>query len=98
MPDLHEAAWQDVEQESANEFGGADGHQLLLVAIGGVSPTERDLAVAEVDQAPVGNRYPMRIPGQVADHMIRTQRRLGINDPIETAKLSNKAIELGWVR
>lgn len=98
MPDLHEAARQDVEQESANEFGGTDGHQLLLVTIGGISPAQRDLAVAEIDKAPIGNRCPMRIPGQIADHMIRAERRLGINDPCETAKLSNKAIELGWVR
>lgn len=98
MPDLHEAARQDLEQESPNEFGGTDGHELLLVIVGGVSPAQRDLAVAEVDRAPVGNRHPMGIPGKVADRMIRTQRRLGINDPFETAKLSNKAFELGRVR
>jgi hypothetical protein len=64
MPDLNEVTRQDVEQEAADEFSGVDSHQLLLISIGRVSPTERQMAVSEADEPSVGNGNPTRLaPG-----------------------------------
>jgi hypothetical protein len=42
VADGHEAGGKEVEQEAAPELLDRQGHPMLLVAVRGVSPAERD--------------------------------------------------------
>ncbi len=55
VADTHEATWQQMEQESAQELLDIQSHEPLLVAMGGVSPLEGDVARGESDQPVVGD-------------------------------------------
>jgi hypothetical protein len=43
VADAHEAGGKHVEQEAAQELLDRQGHQALLVAVGGVSPAKGNL-------------------------------------------------------
>ena len=49
VADADQASGQDMEQEAAQELMRRDGHDLLLVAMRVVSPTEGDAAIAQGD-------------------------------------------------
>ena len=55
VADADEAAWQEVEQETAQELFNSQGHELLLVAVGGIAPAEGDVALRDRDQPAVGD-------------------------------------------
>src|ERR1019366_444046 len=61
VADAHEAAWQQMEQESAQELLDIQSHEPLLVAMGGVSPLEGDIALRESDQPAVGDGDAMGV-------------------------------------
>ncbi len=54
VPDAHETGGKHVEQEAAQELLDREGHQALLIAVGGVSPAQGDLVVGQGDEAMVG--------------------------------------------
>ena len=83
VADTHEARWQQVEQETAQELLDIQSHEPLLVAMGGVSPLECDVALGESDQPAVGDGDAMGVGAQIAQHMFRpTERPLGVDDPV----------------
>ncbi len=83
VADAHEAAWQQMEQESAQELLDLQSHEPLLVAMGGVSPLECDIALGESDQPAVGDGDAMGVGAQIAQHMFRsTEGALGVDDPV----------------
>jgi len=43
VADAHEAGEKHVEQKASQELVHRQGHETLLVAVGGVSPAEGDL-------------------------------------------------------
>ena len=45
VADAHETGGKHVEQKAAQELVHGQGHEALLVAVGGVSPAEGDLVV-----------------------------------------------------
>jgi len=47
VPDANQTAGQDVQQESAQELMGGNGHDLVLAAVSIVSPAEGDAIVLE---------------------------------------------------
>jgi hypothetical protein len=49
VADADEALGKHVEEEAAQELLDRQGHQTLLVAMRGVSPTEGDLAALQGD-------------------------------------------------
>ena len=53
VPDAHEAAWEDVQKETAEEFVDAERHGFCVAAIGVVFPAKLDDAVDETDEARV---------------------------------------------
>jgi uncharacterized protein GlcG (DUF336 family) len=83
VADADQASGQDMEQEAAQELMRRDGHDLLLVAMRVVSPTEGDAAIAQGDKAMIGDGDAVGISGQVAQNLFRpAERRLGIDHPI----------------
>ena len=83
VADAHEATWQQMEQESAQELLDIQSHEPLLVAMGGVSPLEGDVARGESDQSAVGDGDAMGVGAQIAQHMFRpSEGPLGVDDPV----------------
>jgi ribonuclease HII len=59
VADANQAAGQHVKQESAQELVSGNGHDLLLAAVGIVSPSERDAIVLESHEAMVESHEAM---------------------------------------
>ena len=83
VADAHEAAWQQMEQESTQELLDIQSHEPLLVAMGGVSPSEGDVALGESDESAVGDGDAMGVGAEIAQHMFRpSEGPLGVDDPV----------------
>jgi hypothetical protein len=70
VTDANEAAWEQMQQEAPQELVCRQAHQLLLVAMGGVAPTERDSVIGKVDQSVVGDRDTMCVSAEIAQDML----------------------------
>ena len=83
VADAHEAGRQQMEQEAAQELIDRQSHEPFLVAVGGIAPTEGDVAIGESDQPAVGNGDAMGIGAEITQHMFRSaEGRLGVDDPV----------------
>ena len=72
-----------MEQEAAQELFDSQSHEPLLVAVGGVSPAEGDVAVGESDQPAVGDGDAMRVGAKIAKYVFRSaEGPLGVDDPV----------------
>ena len=65
VADAHKAAWQQMEQESAQELLDIQSHEPLLVAMGRVSPLEGDVARGESDQPAVGDGDAVGVSAEI---------------------------------
>jgi hypothetical protein len=85
VADTHEAAWQKVEQEAAQELFDWQGHEPLLVAVSGVSPAEGDVALGEGDKSVVGDGDAVGVGAEIAQSVFRSaEGRFGVDDPVVT--------------
>jgi hypothetical protein len=92
VADANQPLWQNVDQESAQELIGGNGHDPLLVAVRVVFPAKRDSIILEGDESMVRDRDTMRIAREVVQNMLRTTERwLGVDDPVLSEKLSEKS-------
>jgi len=83
VTDAHKALGQDVHQESPQELGGSQSHHPPPTAVSVVLPDERDVPVAQGDEAVVGYRCSVSVVRQVAQHVFgAAEGALGINDPV----------------
>jgi hypothetical protein len=83
VADTHKSRRQDVEEKAPQEFLDGQAHQPLLILMCGVAPTEGDAALCQRDQSVIGDRHPMRVAAQVAQHVCGpAERTFAINDPI----------------
>lgn len=63
----------------------------LLVAVGVVPPSKRDLIAVERDEAVVGNCDAVGVAAKVADHLVGpTKGGLGIDDPAFSEECAQK--------
>ena len=89
VADAVEARRQDVDQESADELGGSECHDLLTIATIGtiVLPSEGDASVVEGDQPTVGDGDTVGIARQIGQHGLwPAERTFGIDDPFGSAQ------------
>ena len=85
VADAHEAAWQQVEKEAAQELFDRQSHDPLLVAVGGVAPAKSDFSVGESNQPAVGNGDAMGVCAEIAQHMFwPAERPFGVDNPVVT--------------
>src|SRR5215472_18662971 len=83
-----------MHQKAAQEFFGCNCHFALLVAVRIVLPAEGDLAIRQGDEAVIGDSHPMRVAGQILEHVFwSAEWRLGINHPVLTEQLAQKAVK-----
>ena len=82
MPDADKTFRPYMEEESPQELGPSEGHDLLYIAVRIVSPTEADLFSVEGEQAMIGNGDTMRVTAEITQHLQwAAERCFGINDP-----------------
>ena len=83
VADTHEATWEQVKEEAAQELLDGQRHESLLVAMGGISPAERNVVFGESDQPAVGDSHAMCIRSEIAQRVFRSSEwRLGIDNPV----------------
>ena len=84
MPDAMEAAWQDMEQEAADELVDRKRHNLLPVGAVAtvVLVTEGDATLVEGDLAAVRDSDLVGVAGQIGEYRFRPgERRLRVDHP-----------------
>lgn len=80
VADLDEAGRQDVKQKAADELDRVEVHDAAAVVVSGIAPAKAHLAVLEAEEPSVGDSNPMRVAGQVLEHMFRSaERGLGVD-------------------
>ena len=82
MPDAVKAAWQDMEQEAADELVRRERHDALplgtIAAV--VLVAEGDAGLVERNQTPVRDGDPVGIAREIGEHGLGAgERRLGID-------------------
>ena len=75
MANTNEAAGQDMKQETAEKLIGTKRHEALLVAVSGVSETERDFFAVEGDQPVIGDGNTMGISAEISEYLIGPAER-----------------------
>ena len=74
-----------MQQEATEELVCVQAHQLLLVAVCGVAPTEVDVVIAQCNESVVGDCDTMRVRAEIAQDVLGTSEgTLGVDDPVVT--------------
>ena len=83
VADAHEAWGKHVEEKAPQKLLHRQGHQALLVGVGGVSPAKGDLVVGERDEAMVGDGDAMGVGTQIVEDILRAAKgRLAVDHPL----------------
>jgi len=99
VADAHEAARQQVEEETAQEVVDRQSQEPLLVGVRGVSPAEGDVALLDGDQSTVGDSDTVGVATEIAQRVFRSaEGRLGIDDPVVAEQGSEPCGEGPWLR
>ena len=97
VADAHEARWQQVEQEAAQELLDRQRHEPLLVAMGGISPAEGHVVLGERDQPTVGDSHAMGVGAEIAQRVFRSSEwPLAIDNPVVAEQDSQPGSKGGW--
>jgi hypothetical protein len=75
VADLDKAWWQHVKQETPDKLDGVNGHKLLGVVVGRVSPAEGHLSVSQFEQTSIGDGDAMRVACQILQDVFGTAKR-----------------------
>jgi len=98
VADANQTLGQNVDQESAQEFIGGNGHDLLLAAMCIVLPSKRHSIILEGDESMAGDRNAMGIAREIMQNVFGTAEGwLGVDDPVLSEKLSQKLAEATWL-
>ncbi len=82
VADAHEAFWQHVEEEAAQELGCLELHDAPPAAVGIILPAEADVRSVEADEAVVGDGAAVGVAAEIAQHLFRTaEGRSDVDDP-----------------
>ena len=88
VADAHEAFWQYMQEETAEEVDGVEGHDALLAAVGIIAPAEADALTVEGGKAVIADGHAVGIAAEVAQDMFGSaEGRLGIDVPFLVAQL-----------
>ena len=94
VADAHETWWKYVEQKTSQELVHGQGHEALLVAVGGVSPAEGDLVTGEGNETMVGDGHSMGVSAQVVEDILGApERRFAVDDPVPAEEWAEEGRE-----
>ena len=100
VPDPVEPVWQDVHEEAADKLVRLERYD--LVAAGPLDPVvlvpERDAGRVGGDEPAVGDRDPMRVAGQIGQHLLGAgERPLAVDEPRGPMQWREIGLERGLV-
>ncbi len=94
VADAHETWGKHVEQKAWQELVHGQGHEALLVAVGGVSPAESDLVGGQGNEPMVGNGHTMSVGAEVMEDILGTpEGRLTVDDPVPAEERAQEGRE-----
>ncbi len=70
VPDAHERAGQDVQEEAPRELGRGETHHAFGRALSVVFVPEADVVARDRDEACVGDGDPVGVAGEVLQHLL----------------------------
>ncbi len=83
VPDTGKTFRQYVQQKSASELFGGNGHLALLIATSVVPPAERDVIVVKGEQSMIGDGDAVGVASEIAENLFRsTECRFRVDDPV----------------
>ena len=83
MADANEALGEQVKQETPQELIAREGHQFLLIVVGGVAPAKGNLALRQCDQAMVGDGDAVSVAAEILQHVLGSAEGwFGVDDPM----------------
>ena len=98
VADANKATWKYMQQEAAQELICRQAHQLLLVAVSGVAPTEVDVVIVQCNESVVGDRDAMRVGAEIAQDVLGTSEgTLGVDDPVVAEQSSQPCCEAALI-
>lgn len=98
VADAAKAARQDVQQETPDELGGGQGHDLGPLRVRVVLPAEADLSAGQTDEPTVGDGDPVGLASEIIENLLRAaERALGVDDPFDSAQGPQMGGEGRWL-
>jgi hypothetical protein len=89
VADTHEAAREQVQEETAQELIDGQSHQPLLVAVSRVSPPERNIVSGKSDESVVGDGDAVGVSAEIAKGLLgTTEERFAIDHPVMAEQLA----------
>jgi len=96
--DSHEAFWQYMQEEAAEEVHGVESHDALLAAVRIIAPEKADALSVEGGDAVVADGHAMGVAAEVTQHVFRSaEGRLGMDVPFLFAELVDQLFERGRI-
>ena len=93
-----ESVRQRMKKEAANELVRIEGHDLGLIVMTIILPTEGGTAVDEADKAGIGYRDSMGITSEISQDLLwSAERWLSVDHPLGTAQRSELFGKDGWL-
>jgi len=94
VANLHETGREDVKKEAPDELSSLECDGATAVVVPRVAPAKAHLSVLKADEPSVGDGDPMRVAGQILQHMLGSaERRLGVDHPLLTSQASKQKVE-----
>ncbi|MDR7157068.1 hypothetical protein J2W40_003916 [Sphingobium xenophagum] len=91
MANAMKAVWQAVDEEETNELVRMKRHQPGRVATPVITPAEGYPGLVSADEATVGDGDPVCVAAEIGQDMFgRSERRLGIDDPVFAPQLGDR--------
>ena len=82
MAHTHESFWNDVEQETANELVGSEGHGFFLIVVLAIPIGEGNCAVIHGQDTIVGESDAVGVSAEVVEDVLgRAEGLFGVDDP-----------------
>ncbi len=92
----HEAGGHDVEEKAAQKLLGAEFHHFGCAPRRVVGVAKAHDALADEDEAGIGNRHPMGVAAEILQHLLgATPGRFGGDDPRVSGELLSSRIPCG---
>ena len=99
MADAMESVRQRVKKEAANELVGIKCHDLGLIVVTIILPTEGGTAVDQADESGVGYRDTMGITAEISQDLLGSaEGRLGVDHPLCAAQYRELFGKDSWLR
>src|ERR1019366_2056853 len=71
IADTWQAGRYHVLEEEADELLGGNGHHLGFASVAVILPLERDSAVFQSQEAPIGDGHAMGVAAEILEHVLR---------------------------